>query len=594
MTDSIGTIGTGHGEAFAQSARPSVTEHAGVDKPLISQAKAQSLYDEAQKAARDMLTLLSDTPARTAVAVWTANDAPELAPPRSSAQGDDKWGNTARFTQLAGNAMRLLGNASLSQLASRLEVMMANSHALQQRNEALYMQFQQAAEHSTAATAQAEADLASLDAAAQQLADKQQAYDQAKLALSQLAPQDPGYEAAYGQLQTAELALNQAREQWGKAESLAQQSYAAAREAVLAVDDLLIRLESLVNAQGMLIKQTGEQNLNALARMLLLIGTFIKLVGENSEKALENDSALFQSMQETRQKEMQRKAEEYDAEVRKAEQLNKAMGCVGKILGGLITALSVIGAVFSGGASLAFAAVGLALLVGDEISKAVSGVSFMEKALSPIMENIIKPLVDALSKGIAKMLERLGMDANTAAMIGGIVGTLVAAALIIAVVIVGKAAAGKAAASAFGNLINDAIRKLIPNILKDMAGKSSALVSDSIKRLLSKLSLRSDSLALKSYTNRLNSINTGAGISAETAQAGGRVAQGIYERNAQTILASFTLSNAEMEQVRQLLEQMVEKFSDAQSSQQQQWASLIELQNAAAQANKTIVRNALA
>ncbi len=40
---------------------------------------------------------------------------------------------------------------------------------------------------------------------------------------------------------------------------------------------------------------------------------------------------------------------------------------------------------FTGGASLALAAVGLAVMVADEIVKAATGVSFIQQALNPIM-----------------------------------------------------------------------------------------------------------------------------------------------------------------------------------------------------------------
>ncbi len=48
------------------------------------------------------------------------------------------------------------------------------------------------------------------------------------------------------------------------------------------------------------------------------------------------------------------------------------MGCIGKVLGALLTIVSVVAAVFTGGASLALAAVGLAVMVADEIVKAAT------------------------------------------------------------------------------------------------------------------------------------------------------------------------------------------------------------------------------
>ncbi len=595
MTGDIRTHHSGHVNIVATPPEKIETGNTVLfNKTHISQAKALSLYSESQKATEAMLAVLSDKTPRSSSALLVNNGAPELREPRAFAGADTKLNSNAMFTKLAGNALILLGNVSLEQLANRLAIILANSAAVTQFNEVLAAQFQQAVAANTAAMGTANTD-AELLQTAQNLAEvKQQIYDQAKSQLSQLSPEDPEHAAALGRFESAEQELAEAAGQLDKAQVQANASYQAARDTALVVDELFNKLQGLANASAPVIEQQEKQSLNAIARMLLLIGTFIKLVGKNSEKALENDSALFQRIQESRQQEMQRKSDEYTAEVRKAEVLNKAMGCVGKILGGLITALSIVGAVFSGGASLVFAAVGLALMVGDAIGKAATGVSFMEKALSPLMENIIKPLVDALSKGIAKMLERLGVDAATANMVGGIVGTLVAAALIIAVVVVGKAAAGKVASTAFANMVNEAIKKLIPNILKNVAAKSSTTISNGVKRLLEKLTLPSDKAALANYTNRLNTINVSVGLGSETAQAGGRIARGMYEKNAQDILASFTLSAAVMDQMRHLLELMVEKFGESQSSMQRQWADLIAAQTHAAETHKTIIRNSFA
>lgn len=94
--------------------------------------------------------------------------------------------------------------------------------------------------------------------------------------------------------------------------------------------------------------------------------------------------------------------------MRKAEELNRTMGCIGKILGAVLTVISVVAAAFTGGASLALAAIGVALMVADEVVKATTGVSFMEEALKPLMDKVLKPLMDLLGKAITKALESMG------------------------------------------------------------------------------------------------------------------------------------------------------------------------------------------
>ncbi|MGS9092666.1 type III secretion system translocon subunit SctE, partial [Salmonella enterica subsp. enterica serovar Infantis] len=75
-----------------------------------------------------------------------------------------------------------------------------------------------------------------------------------------------------------------------------------------------------------------------------------------------------------------------------------------------LTIVSVVDAVITGGASLALAALGIAVMVAEEIVKAATGVSFIQHALNPIMEHVLKPLIDLIGKAITKTLEGIGVD----------------------------------------------------------------------------------------------------------------------------------------------------------------------------------------
>ncbi|WP_413741750.1 type III secretion system translocon subunit SctE [Sodalis sp. RH15] len=564
------------------------------NKTHITQEKALSLFQESQKAALAMLAVMNDNAAQSTSRPLAESGAPELREPAKPVGADAKLSGSAVFTLLAGNAMMLLGNHSLVQLADRLQIIQANSEALQQANEALAQQFQQAVDSSAAALSAAEADSASLQTAQNSLAEKQENYDQAKNRLDLLSPEDPEYTAALSRFESAERELSDAARDVAQAQVKAGESYQAARESSLLLDDLFRKMQGTANIPSPMMKESAEQSLSTMARMLFLISTLMKLMGENNEKALANDQELFLNIQESEQRSLKIQGDKHAEEMKKAEALNTAMGCVGRILGGLITLISVVGAIFSGGASLAIAAVGIALMVGDEISKAVTGVSFMEKALSPIMDNIIKPLVDALSKGIAKMLERLGMDAATANMIGGIVGTLVAAALVIAVMIVGKAAAGKVASTAFANMVKEALKDILPVVLKNAATTVNSAVRSGVRRALDRLKMASDKEALQLYSNRLNTISAGTALGSETIQGGIGVARGFAEKNAADIEASFTLSSAVMAQIRQLIEQLIEKFADSQQDQQRLMAMLSDAQTNTGQTQKSILRNSIA
>ncbi|ENE9986686.1 SPI-1 type III secretion system needle tip complex protein SipB, partial [Salmonella enterica subsp. enterica serovar Newport] len=133
-------------------------------------------------------------------------------------------------------------------------------------------------------------------------------------------------------------------------------------------DNILTKFQGTANAASQNQVSQGEQdNLSNVARLTMLMAMFIEIVGKNTEESLQNDLALFNALQEGRQAEMEKKSAEFQEETRKAEETNRIMGCIGKVLGALLTIVSVVAAVFTGGASLALAAVGLAVMVADEI-----------------------------------------------------------------------------------------------------------------------------------------------------------------------------------------------------------------------------------
>ncbi|WP_213990330.1 type III secretion system translocon subunit SctE [Sodalis sp. dw_96] len=536
----------------------------------------------------------SDKATRMSTAPLANSAAPQLKEPQASASADIKLNGGAMFTLLIGNIKSLLNQSSLKQLTNRLEMMQAQSLSIKQAGEALALQFQQKLDQSTVAIEAANADLALLDIAEMQLAEKQQDFEQAKNLLSQLSPEDPEYASALSRLDSAENALSEATKQRALAEGKAMESYQAAFDATAELDDLLDKLKGIPNAASSVMEEMQGQLRNTMAIMILLINSLMKLMNEANGKKLENDREFLQRTQESEQRAQKLNADKHAEQVRKQEALNKAMGCIGKILGGLITLVSVIGAIFTGGASLAFAAVGLALMAADAIGKAITGVSFMEKALSPLMENIIKPIVDALSKGIAKMLERLGVDSATANMIGGIVGTLIAAALIIAVVIVGRAAAGKVAATVLGKMVIEALKDLIPALLKSALTSVNTMVRNAVKRILEKVGLASDKEAMKLYINRLNKTAISTELGSEIIQSAGGVANGAITNNMQKLLASFTMSTEVMKQINEMLRSLMDEFSKSSQQEQQLMTILTAGLNKNGMTANSILKNSIA
>ena len=288
----------------------------------------------------------------------------------------------------------------------------------------------------------------------------------------------------------------------------------------------------------------------------MLLSIFIELVGKNNEESLKNDMALFRTLQESRQEEMLRKSEEYQEETRKAEVLNRTMGCVGKVVGALLTVASVVAAAFTGGAALGLAAASLALILTDGIVKAATGISFIQEALNPVIQHVLKPLMDIIGKAVAEILKGFGVDKTSAEMVGNILGAILAAVTSV-VVIAGVAILGKGAVSKLGHVLkkmmDEAVKKLLPDVLKHVMRNGNQILSHGIQRLAGVSGSRA--VLLNKTVLGVSGANTAA-------QSGATVAEGVFLKKASDAFADFTLSRFSSEQLRQWLKQAVDIFED--------------------------------
>lgn len=365
------------------------------------------------------------------------------------------------------------------------------------------------------------------------------------------------------------------------------------------------KLEAEINSLSSFTKEstaqqlsTQHKSLTGLASVTQLMATFIQLVGKNNEESLKNDLALFQSLQDARKVEMEKKSDEYAAEVRKAEELNKVMGCIGKILGALLTVVSVIAAAFTGGASLAIAAVGLALMAADTIVQAATGTSFMEQALNPLMKGILEPLMKFLSDAFTKMLEGLGVDSKTAQMVGSILGAIAGAAVLVAAVVVvalvGKQAAAKLA-DKIGQMIGKTISQLIPKFLKNMSSQLDDVVSNAVTRLNKFMGTTGDDVITKQLVStRLNQVVViGEGVQTTT-QAGGNIASATFQYNAAKDLSELTLSKSQVEQLSKYMRDAIEKFAQLQEVIAELLASMSDSQTEKTEVARAILKQTTA
>ncbi|PRP70978.1 pathogenicity island 1 effector protein SipB [Chromobacterium amazonense] len=542
-------------------------------KALAGSAQASEKFiDAAQKSAQALFTLRVSEESAASKPSGDLNT-PKLKQPDAKAQ--DELNGAGKLALLLGQLMALLGDVSLSQFESRLSIWQAMMDAQKAEGEQLSQELKSAQEEAEQATEAYQSAVGDLDKAKAVLDAAKQKLAQAQAKLEGMSPDDPAYAQALSECDQAQAEANRSQQKVDKAETEAMAAHKLATDKAKVLDNKLTQAQGMVGKNDA-VQQGGIDSLSNTSKLTMLMAMFMQLVGKNSEESLKNDLELFKVIQESRQKEMDKKSAEYQEEVRKAEELNRIMGCVGKVLGALLTVVSVVAAAFTGGASLALAAVGIALMVADSIVKATTGESFIQKALDPLMENVFKPLMEGLGKFISEQLEKLGVDKKTADLVGSIVGAVVGAlamvGAMVVVAMVGKGAASKLA-GAMSKLLGDTIKKIVPSVLKEVAKGGTKMFNQGMQRLTNALGdagrstgLRAteENLTREMVASALNRVAVGGQFAQTTSQGGGEIAQGVFLKNATELMADFTLARSELAQIEQWMKDAVEAFSERQ------------------------------
>ena len=558
---------------------------------VFEKARASQDYvNTAQKAAQALFAVRAGQMGERTVAKGDLNT-PVLTAPKQTAQED--VGSMDKLTLLLGQLMELLGDAALSVLEGRLAMFKALRESQTTANKALQEQFDNAIHEMEGALDAAKAAEGDYEAALEAAKNAQKAADEAEGALAGMSPDDPDYEATKAARDEAVSNADQAKSKADSAKEVYVKATQTASDKTKAADKIADQIKAQCGNTPS-VRQSEESHITGVARMTLLMAMFSELVGNNAEASLKNDLALFEAMQTGRIKEMEKQAEEYEKEVKKAEELNKTMGCVGKILGALLTIVAVVGAAFTGGASLALAAVGVALMVADTVVKAATGVSFMEEAMKPIMEKVLKPLMDLFAKFAADILKGCGVDDKTAEMVGSIIGAVAAALAMIVVVaavaVVGKGAAAKLASS-MTKALTDMVKKMLPDVLKEVAKNSGKLLTQGVTRLTKSLGMKTDDLAIKGYGNTMVQAATAGEAAHGVVQAGGGIAQGVFIKRAADAMAAFTLARFDMEKMDKCLKEAVEVFSKSQAITQGLLAQMSQVLESHEATGRAVLRN---
>lgn len=468
-----------------------------------------------------------------------------------------RWTPEAAMAMLAMQLSELVTTENSRSLSSQLEL-------VKQR---LAQRAATAAELSEAirlAQALVELLMGDVDAAEGELAAAVEALKQAEAEVARLeqaladAPAEE-QEAIRAELEAAKGKLADAQTAVGSATQ-------ALSDAAEALDKAMGDLEGFkgeadkLDPNGSVSARGDEKALTNAALLSELLAMLQEIIGKANDAKLEADTILVQQVLKLREAENLRRSQEYQEEVAKAEAAQKKMGCIGKIIGWVVTVVAVVAAPFTGGASMALAGIGLALAIGEEL-----GLNIMGKIMEPIMK-LVMELVKAVGNVMGDVLTKLGVSSAFADKIKDVLGVIAVAAMIIAAVVLTKRVAGTVAvqqlAKAVTRAVSEAISKALPQMLKT-AARSVAQTADDVAKAISKT-------ASKAIGANADNMATRAGYAmkaSHTLQFANQTSQGIgaiviadMYVNISKLMAEIELGLADSQIFRDLLQKLLEYF----------------------------------
>ena len=528
---------------------------------------------EAQRAAKELAELVVSREVNTGQTSRTNVNRPELSAPKRPAEKvpvDEKNDSTKVGVRLAA-LMAALEKGNTSKLAARahaflLQQEMRNSanKELAEKYEAALLAVEQATTDLTAINGQLDATIEAIKILEKQLTDAESALSSAQLGT-------PEYDAALERRDALHDTISGKRSQLTdlKAKAISLEGTVLDRQTQVAA--LGLQCE---NAGISLPDSLQKKDQSNIARMLSLMTKLGELMLKTGEKRAEAQRALFRIQEDMRTQKMVAEAEKSEREMAKAQALNKAMGCVGKILGAVITAVAVVGAAFTGGASLALAGIGIALMVADEVYGAVTGKSFMQEAMQPLMK-VLQPVLQFFMDKVSAMLEDLGVDAQTSKMVSMIVVSVAIAAAVVAISVTG---AGGAIASAISNItskigsvlsrvLEKTIAKLVPAILKKAISQAAKQTSGMASRLFNaasqRLGMSTDLASKQIYANRLMMLSSALNSEKTIITSGLDVGSAVANLKVAKANAKIQFGEKELELLNDMIAALMEQFQNS-------------------------------
>ncbi|WP_186303515.1 type III secretion system translocon subunit SctE [Robbsia andropogonis] len=319
--------------------------------------------------------------------------------------------------------------------------------------------------------------------------------------------------------------------------------------------------------------------LSSTAVLTIALARLEEMMSKCNIDTLDEQRTMLNGLAEKRQATLQQKSDDYAAKLAEAQRLQDTVGEIAKIGGWALTAIGVGLAIFTGGASLLIAAAGLALMAADAIFKAVTGTSFIDEAMKPVMDHAVKPMMTWLSKQVSEALESCGVPKEKAEIAGAVVaGIAVAAVMVTGVVAVGSvggkiaSVVAESTAKELGEVMESAVMRSVKDVMVKLADDTG--VTSMASRAKEAFAALKEQVGLDNLEEgQINAIATRTRVGLTVGETGLSGAQAVIDtvaaadtRDASMVKASMTRILADKKVISEMLQELVNALSSSASA----------------------------
>lgn len=349
--------------------------------------------------------------------------------------------------------------------------------------------------------------------------------------LSQL--KESGVTSDMPEYQAVEVEIRSAEDALLKLSQPLSQAIDTLKQKIEVVNDIQNKMSSVItvalsdtkNAKILdmnFIEQRADEQVKLSLRILQIVQQNIKDRLEEVTKRAEDELKRTQFNVEMIGKERVKQAEKAEKEYEKAQEAAKKSDCISKIISYVVAAVGMAITVATGGLASPLSAIMIGLSVADLAVSAATGTSFIGKALEPLMNHVLMPIIEAIGKAVDWLFQNTPLGLLLKQLLpedafDTVRNAIKMASTIAAIVLAGyllknagsfmsKSALGKAVINAVmkqATKMMSAVSRNIPGILKN----TGEFVSASFKKISDKIAVPNK---IQKYATVAEAVKDGA------------------------------------------------------------------------------------